>query len=81
MVHGWHQLTFDDVIKYMDSEFTDMYLITDTKNDNRKLLDLIKNKYSYMQKRIIPQVYSQDEYMYAKELGFDNIIYKDFLSL
>lgn len=80
MINGWHQMSLDDVIKYMDTDFKDMYLITDTKNDNKKLLQLIKDRYSYMMDRIIPQVYSRDEYKYAKDLGFKNIIYTLYLS-
>lgn len=80
MINGWHQLSLEDVINYMDTEFDEMYLITDTKNDNKKLLSLIKDEYSYMQSRIIPQVYSQDEYEYAKNLGYKNIIYTLYLS-
>ena len=33
-----------------------------------------------MQDRIIPQVYSQDEYAYAKSLGYKNIIYTLYLT-
>lgn len=80
MINGWHQLSLEDVINYMDTDFNEMYLITDTKNDNKKLLSLIKDEYSYMQSRIIPQVYSQDEYEYAKSLGYKNIIYTLYLS-
>lgn len=80
MVNGWHQLTLDDTISYMKNEFKEMYLITDTKNDNILLLDILVNKYPYMKKRIIPQVYSQEQYQYAKDLGFDNIIYTLYIS-
>ena len=65
MINSWNQLSLDEVINLMDSEFLDMYLVTDTKNDNKKLLELISKKYNYMMHRIIPQVYSQEEYHYA----------------
>ena len=80
MVNGWHQLTLEDTIFYMENEFKEMYLITDTKNDNKLLLDIIMSKYPHMQKRIIPQVYNQEEYFYAKSLGFTNIIYTLYTS-
>ncbi|MCQ2976768.1 MAG: amidohydrolase [archaeon] len=80
MINGWHQLSLEDTINCMDNEFKDMYLVTDTKNDNKKLLKLIKDNYSYMMPRIIPQVYNQDEYFYAKDLGFEKVIYTLYLS-
>lgn len=80
MINDWHQLTLDETIKYMQKEFKDMYLITDTKNDNLLLLDIIANRYPNMMHRIIPQVYNQDEYQYAKKLGFENIIYTLYMS-
>ena len=80
MVNNWHQLTLDDTIFYMKNMFKEMYLVTDTKNDNKLLLDILATKYPYMKKRIIPQVYNQQEYKYAKDLGFNNIIYTLYAS-
>ena len=80
MVNEWHKLTLDDTIKYMEEEFKEMYLITDTKNDNIFLLNTLVSKYPHMMYRIIPQVYNQEEYKYAKDLGFENIIYTLYMS-
>lgn len=75
MINGWHALTVDDLIHAMETDFPEMYWITDTKNDNSYLLELLATQYPHMLTRIIPQVYSQQEYFYAKELGFENVIY------
>lgn len=75
MVNGWHQLTLDSILYYMQTEFPEMYLITDTKVDNKSVLNYIVTNHPNMMNRIIPQVYSQDEYIYAKNLGFKKIIY------
>lgn len=80
MKNNWTQLTLENTIGLMDTEFPQMYLITDTKEDNKKLLNLIDEKYNYMKPRIIPQVYNQDEYQYAKSLNFDKIIYTLYLT-
>lgn len=80
MKNNWTQLSLEKTIEVMDCEFTQMYLITDTKEDNKKLLKLIDEKYNYMKPRIIPQVYNQDEYMYAKSLNYDKIIYTLYLT-
>lgn len=80
MINDWHQLTLDEVIYYMQAEFPEMYLITDTKVDNKIILNYINQNYPYMKSRIIPQVYNQNEYYYAKSLGFDKIIYTLYMS-
>jgi len=64
----------------MKSDFKEMFFFTDTKNDNKKLLSLIKENYSDIQDRIIPQVYNQSEYFYAQNLGYKNIIYTLYMS-
>ena len=49
-------------------------IITDTKEDNIKLLTLIKNRYPQMLNQMIPQVYSYLEWEAVKALGYQNII-------
>ena len=80
MINNYTQLSLDDTFKYMKDEFTEMFFITDTKNDNKKLLDYIKENYSNFMDRVIPQVYNQSEYFYAQKLGFKNIIYTLYMS-
>lgn len=80
MVNGWHQLTLDSTIEYMEKEFKEMYLVTDSKQDNYLILDTLANNYPHMKDRIIPQVYNQEEYHYAKKLGFKNVIYTLYMS-
>lgn len=80
MINDWGQLSLESTITYMKTEFPEMFLITDTKADNRALLLTISQQYSDVQDRIIPQVYNQEEYKYAKELGFKNIIYTLYMS-
>jgi len=80
MINGWTQLTLDSTIRIMKTEFPEMLLITDTKEDNKELLLILSTLYSDLMDRIIPQVYNQDEYKYAKELGFKNIIYTLYMS-
>ncbi len=75
MIGDAGQLDLERIINLMNTEFTELILVTDTKDDNMTLLSEIKEKYPKMMVRIIPQVYNQEEYKKAKELGFENIIY------
>lgn len=75
MIGDSGQLDLEKIINLMNTEFTELILVTDTKDDNITLLNEIKEKYEIMMPRIIPQVYNQDEFKKAKELGFENIIY------
>ncbi len=75
MIGDAGQLDLSKIISLMNSEFPELLLVTDTKDDNMTLLTEIKEKYPEMMIRIIPQVYNQDEYKKAKEMGFENIIY------
>jgi len=69
------QLTLDDAMKLLYTEFKDLIYITDVKENNVKLLKLIDRDYKKIKNRIIPQVYSQEEYHIAKQLGYENVIY------
>lgn len=75
MVGDAGQLDLDTLIKYMKTDFPELILVTDTKDDNITLLTEIKTKYPEMMTRIIPQVYNQDEYHKTVDLGYENIIY------
>lgn len=53
----------------------DSYIITDIKDDNARGLSKIAEDYPDLTDRFIVQIYSEDEYDMARELGFDYIIY------
>ena len=80
MINNYTQLNLDSTINYMKTEFPELFLVTDTKENNKELLLTLSTKYSEILDRIIPQVYNQDEYIYAKDLGFKNIIYTLYVS-
>lgn len=73
MVGNLTQLSIDGIIGLMDT-YPDLYIITDTKYDNEKMLKYISVNYPSYIDRFIPQVYFYDEYFVAKDLGFKNII-------
>ncbi len=66
-------MEFGEVIDWFESK-KGVYLVTDTKGDNEKLLNYIYENHKKVRNIIIPQVYSFDEYELAKEMGFENII-------
>jgi glycerophosphoryl diester phosphodiesterase len=53
---------------------TDVYIITDVKYHNIRMLQLIKNKFLRLQKNIIPQIYTLGEYEQVSGLGYTSII-------
>ena len=80
MKNNYTQLSLESLTKLMEDEFNEMFFVTDTKENNLKLLSIISSKFKSIKSRILPQVYNQDEYVFAKELGFDNIIYTLYMS-
>lgn len=62
-----------DLNKYL-SEKHDLFIVTDVKNRNIEFLEYIQKHFNDMSKKLIPQVYSFEEYEIAKELGYENII-------
>ena len=38
-------------------------------------LKYISDKYGYIKNQFIPQIYSEGEYSYVKDMGYENIIY------
>lgn len=74
MINNWHQMTLESLTHWM-KEHPDVYIITDVKDNNLKLLSLISQNYPDLQKQIIPQIYFMDEYIRAEHLGYKNIIY------
>ena len=73
-VHNkFETLDFEKLTKFFD-ENKDFKIVTDTKGDNVKILSLISKKYPQYVKRIIPQIYSKEEWQSVKDMGFDEII-------
>ncbi|CCQ95355.1 conserved exported hypothetical protein [[Clostridium] ultunense Esp] len=66
-------LEFSEIVKWLENK-GDIYLVTDTKGGNKKLLKYIYENHKKIQTQIIPQVYSFEEYELARDMGFDNII-------
>ena len=80
MKNGYTQLSLEALATLMENEFSDMFFVTDTKENNLELLSIISSNYKSIKPHVIPQVYNQDEYTFAKELGFENIIYTLYMS-
>ena len=68
---GFHHCTLPEVAAFAQAN-PDVYVITDTKYWNKRLLISLS---SLGRDFFIPQVYSVDEFFFAKSLGFEKIIY------
>ncbi|MCR5482611.1 MAG: hypothetical protein K6F52_07450 [Clostridia bacterium] len=70
-------LTLDKLIEIIDEAVaaghTDLKFITDTKNNNRLVLNAIASQYPDYKKYFIPQIYDYSEYDAVKALGFDDV--------
>lgn len=55
--------------------YPDLYIITDTKEQNVLLAQIIARDYPDLMNQFIIQVYSQEEYFAVLELGFEKIIF------
>lgn len=79
VMNDWTQMDLNSLITWLE-ENDDIYIVTDTKDDNEKLLSLIASDYPDMINRFIPQIYKFDEYISANYLGYDNIIFTAYKS-
>lgn len=74
---SWEPLSFDGLMELM-KEYPDIYIVTDTKEDNKEILEKlaskIENEEPNLSKRIIPQIYNTDEFEVANKY-FDEVIY------
>lgn len=70
---GLEFMDLDMLARWLASH-DDAYIITDIKQDNIEILGHIRENYPEASKRIIPQIYSPDEYEPVRELGYENII-------
>lgn len=73
MINGWQQL-YPDLIEDMTNIYSDTFIVTDIKDRNIEALERMTRENPHMVNKLIPQVYNFEEYLQAKELGFDNII-------
>ena len=67
-------LGLDDLIKILDNN-KDLSIVTDTTDDNKEFLSYLSSNYKSYMSQFKVQVYSIDEYYFAKSLGFKDIIY------
>ncbi|QIB70290.1 hypothetical protein Ami103574_13755 [Aminipila butyrica] len=75
LIYGrFEALTFDKLTKILD-ENPQVQIITDTKEDNVKLLTKIAETYPQYIKRIIPQIYDYNEFDSVAALGYEDIIF------
>lgn len=63
----------EDIVRILYEKNT-LKIISDVKFDNSVFLYNFKQNYPALMNQIIPQVYSYQDYLYAKELGFNDII-------
>lgn len=67
-------LTLVELKQWMD-ENKNIKIITDIKSNNIAALRIISKEIEDFETRIIPQIYQPNEYMDAKNLGYENIIW------
>lgn len=70
---GLSQLNLEGVLTWA-KEKGDAFIVTDVKHDNTKALRKIREDFKEMQTRVIPQVYSYQEYHAVYAMGYKEII-------
>ena len=74
LINGkFHTLTFKKLTKILD-EAVDVRIVTDVKDDNLRALSAIAEKYPGYVDRMIPQIYSYDQYDAVRGMGYGDII-------
>ena len=73
MINGLHQITLHSLSEWLYNK-DDVFIITDVKDNNIKVLQYIKEKYPAIQRHIIPQIYYFREYAKVRKMGYQNII-------
>ena len=74
MINGWTQMTLEDLALWINKH-PEVFIITDVKEKNIELLTKISQEYPDIQQQIIPQIYTMEEYIKAKYLGYKDIIF------
>lgn len=70
---GLQMMDLDMLAKWL-SEHKDAYIVTDTKLETLKILKTISERYPEVCNRIIPQIYSFEEYDVVRDMGYTYII-------
>jgi len=73
MPNGLHQMDIEHLADWM-RKHEDVYIVTDIREENPRALRYINNNYPDIKERIIPQIYSMDEYNAVKVPKYKNII-------
>lgn len=66
-------MTLDRLAEWM-AEHDDVYIVTDVKENNVRVLRLIAKRHPEIVSHIVPQIYQYDEYVPVRALGYSNII-------
>jgi len=66
---------YDKILKDFLKKNKEVIIITDFKSDNIEGVSFIKDYFNQESSRFIPQIYYENEYQKAKDLGFDKIIF------
>jgi len=73
MIGNLHQMDLNDLFEWL-RRYPDVYIVTDIKTNNLKILKTIKEHYSDAISRFIPQIYYFREYVSVRKLGYQAII-------
>ncbi|MDO5724929.1 MAG: hypothetical protein Q4P29_01365 [Tissierellia bacterium] len=77
--HGYTQMDLKILVSWF-KEHSDAYLVTDIKNKNYEVLEMISKDSPEIIDRIWPQIYNRNQYEKIKNLGYKNIIYTLYMS-
>lgn len=73
-------LTLSDLVEVI-KQYPDIYFITDSKENNLKILKNIAQNYPEIKNKIIPQIYYFHEYFPVIDMGFNKIIFTTYKSV
>ncbi|HAN09525.1 MAG TPA: hypothetical protein DCP90_02815 [Clostridiales bacterium] len=73
MKYEMTQMIFEDLALFIRNN-RNIYIITDSKDDNVEFMKYMSKNYPDIIENIIPQIYSPSEYIEAQKCGFSNII-------
>lgn len=73
MKHGLHQMTAKDLFRWLE-EHPDAHIVTDVKSDNLIALRSLATDFARCRSRIVPQIYSADEFETVRDMGYERII-------
>lgn len=66
-------MTLDSLVEWMKTH-TDVYIVTDIKENNVEVLRNIEREHPEIISRIIPQIYQYEEYLPVRAMGYSNIV-------